>query len=139
MALVRLRAAGVRLDPGQPVLWMLEGPEMLNDLERRMALVKAGARSKVGRRTGLLYSTIRTNNGASKRGPYVDVIAGMRGGKTRYLMPHHDGSRPHVIARRRRKALRFVVAGRIVFRTRVMHPGTTGTRFLTDSLPLAAG
>jgi hypothetical protein len=139
MTLVRLSAAGVRLDPGQPTLWMLEDPATLQDLERRMVRVKAGARSKVGRRTGLLYSTIRTNNGASKRGPYVDVIAGQRGGKTRYLMPHHDGSRPHVITPRRRKALRFTVGGQVVFRTRVMHPGTTGTRFLTDSLPLAAG
>lgn len=139
MALVGLSAAGVRLYPGQPALWMLEDPATLRELERRMVRVKAGARSKVGRRSGLLYSTIRTNNGVSARGPYVDVIAGAGVHRTPYLMAHHDGSRPHPIAPRRRKALRFTVGGQVVFRARVMHPGTTGTRFLTDSLPLAAG
>lgn len=133
-----LRAGRVLLYPGEPRLWMLVEPDTLRDLERRMTVVQMGARVRVRRRTGRLLSTIRKNNGATKKGPYVDVIAGERGGRLRYTMIEHDGSRPHVIRPRRRKALRFLVDGRVVFRSKVNHPGTRGTKFLTASLPLAA-
>ena len=137
MTEISIHPGRVRLYTGQPRIWMVEDPGPLLDLERRMARVKAGSRRLVGRRSGLLYSTIRNNNGVNARGPYVDTIAGKPGLK--YTMAHHDGTGPHEIRPRKRKVLRFSVGGRVVFRTRVMHPGTKGTRFLTEALPLAAG
>lgn len=137
---VYLRPGQVRLYQGEPKRWMVEDPSTLRDLERRMAKVKGGARSLVRRLTGYLYSTIRNNNGITARGVYVDTIAGKPGRKgTRYTMIEHDGSKPHIITPRRRKSLRFVAGGRVVFATKVRHPGTTGTEFLTRALPLAAG
>lgn len=103
----------------------------LDDMTRR---VQARARTLVGVRTGLLLSTIRREpmrQGA--RGPYRDVTAGRRG-LTTYLMDHHDGTPPYIIRPRRRKALRFVSGGAVVFATRVRHPGTRGTKFLTRAL-----
>lgn len=52
---------------------------------------------------------------------------------------HHEGSRPHVIVPRRKRALVFYPSGGgpLVFARRVRHPGTSPNRFLTDSLPLA--
>jgi hypothetical protein len=49
---------------------------------------------------------------------------------------HHEGTRPHVIRPRRRKALRFLSsrAGGIVFARRVFHPGTRANPFLRDAL-----
>lgn len=43
------------------------------------------------------------------------------------------GTKPHPIVARRRKALRFTVGGNLVFRRRVMHPGTSATRFLHNA------
>lgn len=51
------------------------------------------------------------------------------------------GTRPHLIAARNAKALRFVVGGRVVFAKSVQHPGTKPNRypdrarrpFLTDA------
>lgn len=103
----------------------------LDDMTRR---VQARARTLVGVRTGLLLSTIRREpmrQGA--RGPYQDVTAGKRG-LTPYFGVHHDGSPPHIIRPRRRKALRFVSGGTVVFATRVRHPGARGTKFLTRAL-----
>jgi hypothetical protein len=136
--IIRIRPGDVTLYPGEPWLYItdLNGPVM-RDLERRMGIVQTVSRRKVGVRTGALLSTIRKNSGRRATYPYVDVIAGRRG--MRYVMAHHDGTAPHVIRARRRKALRFTVGGRVVIRTKVMHPGTRGTRFLTAALPFAAG
>lgn len=49
-----------------------------------------------------------------------------------YALIVHNGSRPHEIRPRPpRKSLRFRVAGRIVYATRVAHPGTEADPFLT--------
>lgn len=48
----------------------------------------------------------------------------------RYAAAIDTGSKRHVIEARRRKALRFMVGGRLVFRRRVMHPGTRPYKFL---------
>lgn len=132
-----IKPGQVRLYPGQPLLWMVEDPATLRELERRMTLVQRGARAKVRRRTGRLFSTIRKQNHLTRRGPAVDVVAGERG--MAYTGYEHDGTAPHVIAARRRKALRFVVGGRVVFRSKVRHPGTKGSNFLLGSFHLANG
>jgi hypothetical protein len=44
------------------------------------------------------------------------------------------GSKAHVIQVRRRKALRFIGSGGVVFRRRVNHPGTKPYRFLSRAV-----
>ncbi|WP_234334281.1 hypothetical protein [Streptomyces sp. NRRL B-1347] len=52
---------------------------------------------------------------------------------SRYIL---DGTRPHLIRPRRRKALRFDVGGEIVFAKLVRHPGTRAHNFLGIALRL---
>lgn len=134
----RLKPSQVRFYPGEPAAFVTDptGPVM-HDLDRRMTRVQIGAQSQVGVRSGLLLSTIRKNPGATKTTAYVDLIAGRAG--MSYTGAHHEGTRPHEIRPKRRKALRFVQGGRVVFRSRVWHPGTKPNRFMTDNLNLAAG
>lgn len=133
---VTVKPGRVKLDPGQPRLYVIEpnGP-VQRDLERRMRRALFVARSLVRRRTGALMSSMRTVSGRSKRYPYVDLIAGKPG--MRYTMIEHDGSAPHVIRAKKRRYLRFTVGGAVIFRTSVHHPGTTGTKYLTRSLDAA--
>lgn len=49
---------------------------------------------------------------------------------TGYADSIEHGARPHVIEARRRKALRFVLGGKVVFRRKVNHPGNRAYRFL---------
>lgn len=46
----------------------------------------------------------------------------------------HAGRGKYLIAPRRAKALRFVIAGRVFIRHRVMHPGVRATHFLYRSV-----
>lgn len=135
---VRLRPDQVRFYPGEPTLFVVDpaGP-VIRELDRRMSRAQTRARSLVRVRTGLLLSTIRKQPGFRKTYVYVDLVAGRRGMK--YTGVEHEGSRPHEIRARRRKALRFIQGGHVQFRTRVWHPGTKGTHFLTEALPLAGG
>jgi hypothetical protein len=106
------------------------------DLDGRSRRVLARARTLVGVRSGTLLASLRRESGQGPGGPYVDVVAGVRG-LTTYLGYHHDGTPPHVIRARRRHALRFTVGGRVVFARSVRHPGSRGTRFLTRALDAA--
>lgn len=47
-----------------------------------------------------------------------------------YAEAVHNGSGPHTIRPRRKKALRFVVGGQTVFAKSVRHPGTRGRPWL---------
>jgi hypothetical protein len=51
-----------------------------------------------------------------------------------YAAAVNDGTRPHAIRPRTKKALRFRVGNRVVFARVVHHPGTKGTRFLDKAL-----
>lgn len=134
--MITVRFASVTFDPGQPRQWLLTEYDISKNLDRRMSRVQMGARFRVGRRSGKLLSSIRKRPGVSATGQYVDLLAG--GAGVNYALAHHDGTRPHLIRARRRKALRFPTAGGVVFRRVVRHPGTQGTFYLTRSLPLAA-
>ncbi len=46
-----------------------------------------------------------------------------------------EGTRPHIIRPRNKKALRFRVGGRIVFATVVHHPGNKATRWFRNTGP----
>lgn len=140
---IRIRPDHVRLDPGEPALFVVDptGP-VLRDLELRMGRVQMKARNRVGVRTGRTLSSIRKQNRFTRTQVSVDVVAGWRGAK--HIGIQEYGSPPHIIqvrnrGKRTRKSLRFIAGGQVIFRTRVRHPGTRGTRFLTSSLPLAGG
>lgn len=134
---LKIKLDKVTLYPGEPWLYITDpiGP-VRKDLVRRMTRVKFEARKLVRVRTGRLISSIRIEEGMNKRSPWVQVTAGGKGIK--YAMYEHDGTPPHIIRARRKKALRFVMNGQVVFRKQVKHPGTTGTLFLTMALPYAA-
>lgn len=128
---------GITYYPGEPRLFARTDPDIGRDLTRRMSNVQIGARMRVRVRTGALLSTIRKQPGLNTRYQYVDLVAG-QSRKVRYTLFEHDGTVPHIIRARRRKMLRFVWHGQVVFFRQVRHPGTTGTFFLTRSLPLAS-
>jgi hypothetical protein len=136
---VRIRVGAVKFYPDEPGLFVRDpdGP-VFRDLERRMTRSQHGAQRMVGVSSGRLLSTIRKQRSTYYREPAVLVLAGSPR-TTRYLMAHHDGSHPHIIRARRRRALRFTAGGKVIFRTSVRHPGTRGTFFLTRALPLAGG
>jgi hypothetical protein len=106
------------------------------DLDGRSWRVLQRARVLVGKRSRRLLGTGRRSRGRTTFGPYHDVTFG-RPGLTPYLGYHMDGTGAHVIRPRRRKALRFVSGGQIVFARKVQHPGTKANRFLVRALDAA--
>lgn len=101
------------------------------DLKRRVRTLEFRARTSAGFRTGALKASIGSN-------PPEPTVTGDRGGglqmKTgsplRYAAAHHEGAKAHIIRPRRARALRFMVAGRIVFASRVRHPGNKPNPYL---------
>jgi hypothetical protein len=113
-----------------------DGP-VFRDLDRRMTVAQHAAKRFVRVRSGRLLSSIRKRRGVTTRGPYVEIVAGGR--TARYALFEEQGTRPHIIRARRRKALRFMQGGQVRFARAVRHPGTRGSHFLTRALPLAGG
>lgn len=69
------------------------------------------------------------------RGSIRGQVSGTRGtvtagGVARFI---ENGTRPHIIAARNAKALRFVRAGTVVFRKSVWHPGTPARPFMEQA------
>lgn len=141
MADFRWAAGSVTLLPGEPQGFANDPREgIMYDLRYRLFLISGLAKARVQVDSGFTLTTIHdVVNRSVRRYPYGDVIAGKPGArkeKRRATVPVilDQGSRPHVIRARRRKALRFVVNGTVKFRRSVMHPGTRGSGFLTRSL-----
>lgn len=138
----RFAPGQVKLLPGEPQAFANDPHEgVMYDLRYRLFLIGGLAKARVQVDSGFTLTTIRDKvNRSVKRYPYGDVIAGKAGARRKGGGPRtvpeilDKGSRPHVIRARRRKALRFVVNGKVVFRRQVMHPGTRGSGFLTKSL-----
>jgi len=63
------------------------------------------------------------------------VRAGGRGAK--HVLFLEEGTKPHVIAARRRKFLRFTVDGVVYFRRKVQHPGTKPRPFMREAADYA--
>jgi hypothetical protein len=127
----------ITFDSGQPKAFVMTDNDLSRNLDLRASRVQMGIRFRMRVRTGKLISTVRKHPGVSATTQYVDILAGGKGAD--YVLIEELGSRPHVIQARRRKALRIPVGGgRVIFRRRVYHPGTTGTHAMTRSLPLAA-
>jgi len=68
----------------------------------------------------------------SADGPSADIT--VRHPAVGYVI---NGTRPHQIRPRTKKALRFTVGGRVVFAKLVNHPGTQANDFLNKALPAA--
>lgn len=133
---INIKPGKVTLDPGEPARYVTDpGGPVIRDLDRRMTKVALNVRRLTPVRSGKTVSTVRKQPRFLKRSVSVDVIMGGRGAAPVGVL--EEGSPPHEIRPRRRKALRFVVGGRVVFRQRVWHPGTKGHHMLTLSLPLA--
>lgn len=75
--------------------------------------------------TGRLRASGRMRIGEGPRGPQGVVEYPVN-----YAAAVHDGSRPHTIRARKKKALAFKVGGRTVLVKSVRHPGAQGRPFL---------
>lgn len=144
MAGLNLRLQSVRMLPGEPKNFVYTEPSIRRDLHRRMKTrALPAAKRFVGVDTGRLRANTREQSGVlASVGPFSQIVSGWtgtQGGARSYVMPHHDGSMPHIIRARHAKMLRFTVRGQVVFRKQVRHPGTRGTKFLTRALPFAGG
>lgn len=95
--------------------------------------IERAAKRQVGVRSGRLRKSIYVRQGRRFLEQYVEV--GTRG--VPYALMHHNGTRPHIIQPDRQQMLSFTSKGRVVYTTRVVHPGTKPNRFLTDNLWLA--
>jgi len=141
MANFRFAPGQITLLPGEPQGFANDPREgVMYDLRYRLFLIGGLAKARVQVDSGFTLTTIHdVVNRNVRRYPYGDVIAGKAGARRenrRATVPVilDQGSRPHVIRARRRKALRFVVNGKVYFRRSVLHPGTRGSGFLTRSL-----
>lgn len=75
-------------------------------------------------RTYKLYKSIR---------PSVEATKAMVAATAPYAFYVENGTRAHAIVARKRKALRFVQNGEVVFRRRVWHPGTWPRPFMAEA------
>jgi hypothetical protein len=106
------------------------------EIDRRGSRVLQAARGDVGVRTGQLRGNLHKEWFTRPSGDVGQRV----GSNVSYAHLHHDGTRPHVIAARRARLLRYVNRqGQVVFARSVMHPGTSPNRYLLDNLGLAGG
>ena len=98
------------------------------DLYRRGRELQGYARMDVPKRTGRLAASIDVKYKKSLN-PRVIV-----GSSLNYAYFVHEGTKPHIIRARQGRTLRFVQNGRVIYATKVNHPGTRPTRFLTKHL-----
>jgi hypothetical protein len=92
------------------------------------------ARRYVRVRTSRTQRSIRAVPRRTARGPMVRVQANVP-----YGLVEEQGSPPHKIRPRRKKYLRFVINGRVVYAKEVNHPGTKGSHFLSKAVRQVAG
>lgn len=96
------------------------------DLNRRLNTLEFRSRMSAGNKTGALRASQHTQRRVVREG-----LEGRVGSELRYAAAHHQGARPHVIRARNARFLRFTVAGRVVFRSSVRHPGNRPNPHLT--------
>lgn len=98
------------------------------DLERRLRTLAYRSTVSAGIRTGRLKRSIDWHRGVAKR----TYIEGTVGSPVSYARVHHQGARPHLILPRSPNGkLRFRVAGRVVYRSSVRHPGHRSNPYMT--------
>lgn len=129
-----------------------DGP-IVRDLVRRGTRVQEAAQRQVrlghigSGRSNLRYTIVKrlVREGGPVAREGAGAASGMPvmlvGSESPIALLHHEGSRPHEIVPRRKKALAFYAdsgRGPFVITKRVWHPGFSGNRFLTDNIHLAA-
>ncbi|MFD3612394.1 hypothetical protein ACFWXA_30870 [Streptomyces atroolivaceus] len=120
-------SAEVRIDPGR--------------IARALRLRNGRTARKLAERTQRT-ATIAEREAPGTMGRYITwkVQEGPKGLQGVIVCDHPatrvvlDGTRPHIIRPRRKKALRFEVRGREVFAAYVRHPGTRPNNFLARAL-----
>jgi hypothetical protein len=104
---------------------------VMRDMQRRGSNVELGAKVDVGKVTRAAERSIVTRSHA----PQLTVVVQGGGPVAPHFVHHHQGTRPHIIRPRRRKALRWVTPGGGVRFARVVHhPGTRPNPVLTANL-----
>lgn len=80
-------------------------------------------------RTGRLRASGKMDLKITTSGPSGSVTFTVK-----YAQWVHDGTRPHIIRAKNKKVLKFRVAGKVLYRPLVHHPGTRGRPFLARAL-----
>lgn len=128
-----------------------DGP-IVRDLVRRGTRVQEAAQRQIRLghvgtgRSNLRYTIVKRL--VRDGGPVARAGAGaasglpvmLVGSEAPHALLHHEGSRPHEIVPRRKKALAFYAdsgRGPFVITRRVWHPGTRPNRYLLDQIHLA--
>jgi hypothetical protein len=97
---------------------------------KRVERVELYAKRYAPRRTGALAASIHANFHWDTLVPFAVVSSDLR-----YSEMVEEGTKPHRIAARPGKYLRFMGRNRsMVFVTEVLHPGTQGTHYLSKAL-----
>jgi phage gpG-like protein len=98
------------------------------EMEKRALKVQAGAIRQVGKRTGKLARSIHVELTLRPlTGAYI-------GSNVRYALMHHEGTKRHLIVAKPGRMLTFTSNGKRIYARKVLHPGTSANRFLTDNL-----
>lgn len=106
-----------------------ESGEIGHWLTQRGIRMTLAAKQQVGVDTGALRASIHMRVSRDLLGQKLVVSA-----KGENAIPHHDGTRPHIITPNNANILRFSAGGRMVYTHKVNHPGTRPNRYLTDQL-----
>jgi hypothetical protein len=91
--------------------------------------MRSQAKRYTRRRTGALRRSIEYDVRKIPVGYAIDLSSNMP-----YASFYHDGTRPHVIAARPGKKLRFVRRGNVVYARAVNHPGARGRYNLSRAM-----
>ena len=96
--------------------------------------ILAGAKVMAGLRTGDLRRKLymKHSRGGSSRFQYVEV-----GSTSGHAWIHHEGTKPHMIAPKFGRTVRFNVGGKMVFAKKVQHRGTRPNHYLTTPMKKA--
>ena len=78
----------------------------------------------------------RTKGRVIRRGKKTIIVQVQNSAKHAVFL--EKGTRPHIIAARPFKKLRFKVGGQVIYRKSVRHPGTPAYRFLSKSRDVAS-
>ena len=101
-----------------------------------VAIAEAEVRSRTPVRTGRLRASV--NGRVIPATAAGGVVRGtLTIGMPSYARFVEEGTRPHVIVARRKRALAFKVGGKVVIVRRVRHPGTKGAHMLRDGMAAA--
>lgn len=80
-------------------------------------------------RTGRLRASGKMDLRVTTNGPTGSVTFTVK-----YAQWVHDGTRPHIIRAKNKKVLKFRVAGQVLYRPLVHHPGTKPRPFLARAI-----